>query len=50
MRADEPLDQPRPLTDKEEVGILDGLAEIDAGRGIPLTDALQQIMTEKGRS
>jgi predicted transcriptional regulator len=46
----ESIDQSEPLTDEEEAGILDGLAELDAGRGFPLADACHQIMTEQGRS
>jgi len=41
--AIEPVDQPEPLTNEEEAGILAGLAELDAGRGIPLADVVREI-------
>lgn len=41
--AIEPIDQPGPLTDEEETGILAGLAELDAGGGIPLADVVREI-------
>ena len=41
--AIEPVDQPESLTKEEEAGILAGLAELDAGRGIPLADVVRQL-------
>ena len=41
--AVEPIDEPTPLTEGEETGILAGLDELDAGRGIPLADVVREI-------
>lgn len=41
--AIEPVDQVITLTEEEESGILAGLAELDAGRGIPLADVVREI-------
>lgn len=40
--AIEPVDHVEALTDEED-GILSGLSELDAGRGIPLTDVIREI-------
>ena len=48
--AIEPVDQPEPLTKEEEAGILAGLAELDAGRGIPLADVVREFGSGLGRS
>jgi hypothetical protein len=39
--AIEPLGE--PLSDDEEAGISEGLNELDAGYGVPLTDVVQEI-------
>ena len=41
--AVEPIDNLPPLTPEEDTGIADGLDQLDAGRGIPLTDVLREI-------
>lgn len=41
--AIESIDQSSPLSEVEEKGILAGLDELDAGRGIPLTDVVREI-------
>ncbi len=41
--AIEPLEHIEPLTEEEEQGILAGLADLDAGRGIPLADVVREI-------
>lgn len=41
--AIEPVDQLRPLTEEGEAGILAGLDELDAGRGISLADVVREI-------
>ena len=38
------------LTEEEEVGILEGLAELDAGRGVLLANAIETIKGSVGRS
>jgi hypothetical protein len=38
------------LTEEQEVGILASLAELDAGAGIPLADAIETIKRGLGRS
>jgi hypothetical protein len=47
--AIEPIDQLSPLTEEEESGIVEGLNELDAGRGIPLADVLREIRSSKKR-
>jgi len=39
----EPIADDDELTDEEEAGIIEAIEEIEAGRGIPWEDALQQI-------
>lgn len=41
--AIESVDQVATLTEEEEAGILAGLNELDAGRGIPLADVVREI-------
>lgn len=41
--AIESLDSHEPLTPQEEEGILAGLEQLDAGRGIPLADVIREI-------
>ena len=41
--AVEPIDFFPPLTSQEEKGILAGLEQLDAGRGIPLADIVREI-------
>ena len=48
--AIEPVNQPEPLTREEEAGILAGLAELVAGRGIPLADVVREFGSGLGRS
>ena len=43
--AIESLDRIEPLTEEEEKGIMAGLADLDAGRGIPLVDVVREIET-----
>jgi hypothetical protein len=40
----------RELTEEQEIGILASLAELDAGAGITLTDAIETIKRGLGRS
>ncbi len=47
--AVEPVDQAEALTAEEEERILAGLAELDAGRGIPLADVVREIRSGLGR-
>jgi hypothetical protein len=47
--AIEPVDQLGPLSEVEENGILAGLEELDAGRGIPLVDVVSEIRMGLGR-
>lgn len=48
--AIESVDQVEVLTEEEEAGLLAGLTELDAGRGIPLEDAIEAIKRGLGRS
>ncbi len=48
--AIESVDQVATLTEEEEAGILAGLNELDAGRGIPLADVVREIRSGLGRS
>jgi hypothetical protein len=48
--AIEPVDLFEALTEEEEVGVLAGLAQLDAGEGISVADVVRQITTEKRRS
>ena len=41
--AIESVDQAATLTEEEEAGILAGLNELDAGRGIALADVVREI-------
>ena len=41
--AIESVDEAPPLTAAEEAGIVAGLDELDAGRGIPLADVVREI-------
>lgn len=41
--AIESIDHPTPLTPEEEVGILTGLDQLDAGAGISLADVIREI-------
>ena len=47
--AIEPIDQPPPLTEQEEQGILAALNELDAGGGIPLADVVREIRSDPRR-
>lgn len=42
--AIESVDQVGALTEEEEAGILAGLTDLDAGRGIPLADVVREII------
>lgn len=42
--AIESLDQVGTLTEEEEAGILEGLTDLDAGKGIPLSDVVREII------
>jgi predicted transcriptional regulator len=42
--AIESVDQVEMLTEEEEAGILAGLTELDAGKGIPLSDVVREII------
>ena len=42
--AIESVDQVGSLTEEEEAGILAGLTELDAGRGIPLSEVVREII------
>ena len=42
--AIESVDQVGTLTEEEEAGILAGLTELDAGKGIPLSDVVREII------
>jgi hypothetical protein len=48
--AIEPVDQFGPLTKDEEEGILAGLSELDAERGIPLAGVVLEIRKGLGRA
>lgn len=39
----EPIDEASSLTEEEEAGILAGLADLDAGKGVPLADVIREI-------
>lgn len=43
--AIEPMEPPETLSEDEEQGVLAGLQELDAGRGIPLVDVVREIRT-----
>jgi hypothetical protein len=45
----EPVVDDDELTDEEEAGIMEALAELEAGQGIPWDEALRQIRAEKSR-
>ncbi len=47
--AIESIDQPSPLSEAEEKGILAGLDELDAGKGIPLADVVREIRGSSSR-
>jgi hypothetical protein len=47
--AIEPIDQLSPLTEEDESGIVEGINELDAGRGIPLADVLREIRSNLRR-
>lgn len=47
--AVEPIDDLSPLTADEEAGILTGLDQLDAGRGIPLADVVREIRSGSSR-
>jgi predicted transcriptional regulator len=42
--AIESVDQVGTLSEEEEAGILAGLADLDAGKGIPLSDVVREII------
>ena len=42
--AIESVDQVGTLTEEEEAGILAGLTELDAGKGIPLSEVVREII------
>ena len=42
--AIESVDRVDTLTEEEEAGILAGLTDLDAGRGIPLADVVREII------
>ena len=42
--AIESVDQVGTLTEEEEAGILAGLTELDAGKGVPLSDGVREII------
>ena len=42
--AIESVDQVGTLTEEEEAGILAGLTELDAGKGVPLSDVVREII------
>lgn len=42
--AIESIDQIETMTEEEEAGILAGLRELDAGKGIPLSDVVREII------
>ncbi len=42
--AIESIDQVGTLTEEEEAGILAGLTELDAGKGISLSDVVREII------
>jgi len=48
--AIESVDQVGVLTEEEEVGLLAGLAELDAGAGSTLVDVIETIKGGLGRS
>lgn len=48
--AIESVDQVGILTEEEEAGLLAGLTELDAGRGIPLANAIETIKRGLGKS
>lgn len=41
--AIESIDELPRLTEAEQTGVLDGLNELDAGKGIPLADVVREI-------
>ena len=41
--AIESIDESSSLSEAEETGVLAGLDELDAGRGIPLADVVREI-------
>lgn len=45
----EPIDEPSPLTEEEGVGILAGLADLDAGKGVPLADVVREIRSSRSK-
>ena len=47
--AVEPVDNLSPLTEDEEAGILTGLDQLDAGRGISLADVVREIRSGSSR-
>ena len=47
--AVEPIDNLPPLTPEEDTGIVDGLDQLDAGRGIPLTDVIREVRGGRSR-
>jgi predicted transcriptional regulator len=42
--AIESVDQVETLSEEEEAGILAGLTDLDAGKGIPLSDVVREII------
>lgn len=48
--AIESVDRAGILTEEEEAGLLAGLTELDAGRGIPFADAIETIKRGLGKS
>ncbi|MEK6632532.1 MAG: hypothetical protein AABY94_04395 [Nitrospirota bacterium] len=42
--AIESVDRVGTLTEEEEAGILAGLTDLDAGKGIPLSDVVREII------
>ena len=47
--AVEPIDHLPPLTPEEEAGIVAGLDQLDAGKGIPLADVVREIRSGSSR-
>jgi len=47
--AIEPVTQTSSLSEAEEVGILKALEELDAGRGIPLSDVIKEIRSSSSK-
>jgi hypothetical protein len=47
--AVEPIDDLPPLTPDEDAGILAGLDQLDAGRGISLADVVREIRRGSSR-